>query len=85
MVYLISINYKWCLSVYQAFCESYTCIIPMVGAWADARGPNCGHGSILLRWAEVVVVKIETQQQSGWARCGGVGGEGGRGGIETSL
>ena len=25
-------------------------------------------------------MKIETQQQSGWARCGGVGGEGGRGG-----
>ena len=26
MVYLISINYKWLLSVDQAFCESYTSI-----------------------------------------------------------
>ena len=25
MVYLISINYKWLLSVDQAVCESYTC------------------------------------------------------------
>ena len=27
MVYLISINYKWLLSVDQAFCKSYTCDI----------------------------------------------------------
>ena len=26
MVYLISINYKWLLTVDQAFCKSYTCI-----------------------------------------------------------
>ena len=25
MIYLISINYKWLLSVDQAFCENYTC------------------------------------------------------------
>ena len=26
MIYLISINYQWLLSLHQAFCESYTCI-----------------------------------------------------------
>ena len=28
MVYLISVNYNWLLSVDLAFCESYTCYFP---------------------------------------------------------
>ena len=67
MIDLISINYKWLLSVDQAFCESYTCktknpLSAMINR--SIRRLNGGSSAELFRYT--IVTQVYGVSYGGW-------------------